>query len=413
MTNILLLATIDTKGQEAFYLRDTIKSLGARPAVMDISMRQPDGAYPVDITAAHVAEAGGSGLEVVARSRDMTANMRIMSDGARALVHQMVVEGSIDAVIGIGGCTGTLVITAALQSLPFGLPKVMVSSAAAQPGLANQFFKTSDILLFHSVIELAGLSDPVKSVLDRAAHCVCAMARTAPPPLLFTGEKTIALTMMSPCEATARRVRNALEAEGWRVVGFHADGTGDRAMEEMIAAGLFQGVIDLAPGAVGEHLYGYMRDAGPDRLESAGRRGIPQIVSTCGVNHATPSRSKNPAEFLARRRFDLDRFRTWLRMAPDELQQVAGAFAEKLNRSKGPVKVVVPRKGWSSVDAPGSPTYDPSGDAVFVACLRDTLKKVIEIVEVDANMEDAQFAKAVTTSALAMFRQWEDANNHL
>jgi uncharacterized protein (UPF0261 family) len=178
-------------------------------------------------------------------------------------------------------------------------------------------------------------------------------------------------------------------------------------MEEMIEAGLFQGVVDLAPGAVGEHLYGYMRDAGQDRLESAGRRGIPQVISTCGVNHVTPSRSRSPAEFLARRRFDLDRFRTWLRMAPDELQAVAGAFAEKLNRSKGPVKVIVPCKGWSSVDSPGSPTYDPSGDALFVAALRDMVKREIEIVEVDANMEDAQFAGALSASALAMFRQWE------
>jgi uncharacterized protein (UPF0261 family) len=413
MTNILLLATIDTKGQEAFYLRDKIKSLDARPAVMDISMRPAHEPHAVDITAARVAAAGGGSLEVIAGSREMIANMRIMSDGARTLVRKLVEDGAIDAVIGIGGCTGTLVVTAALHSLPFGLPKVMVSSAAAQPGLANQFFRTSDILLFDSVIELAGLSDPVTSVLDRAAHCVCAMARTARPASLFMGEKTVALTMMSPCEATARRVRNALEAQGWRVVGFHADGTGDRAMEEMIAEGLFQGVVDLAPGAVGEHLYGYMRDAGPGRLESAGRRGIPQIVSTCGVNHATPSRSRSPAEFLARSRFDLDRFRTWLRMAPDELRQVAGAFAAKLNRSRGPVKVIVPCKGWSSVDVPGSPTYDPSGDAVFVTALRDMLKKEIEIVEVDANMEDVQFAGTLSASALAVFRRWKDAKDRL
>jgi uncharacterized protein (UPF0261 family) len=413
MTTILLLATIDTKGEEAFYLRDRIKDLGGSPVIMDVSMRPADRLYEVDISASQVAKAAGSSFEAVACSREMTANMRIMGDGARTLLHRMIEDKSIDAVIGMGGCTGTLVITAALQSLPFGLAKVMVSSAAAQPGLANQFFRTSDILLFHSVIELAGLSEPVKSVLDRAARCVCAMAQSVRPASPFGREKSIALTMMSPCEATSRRVRTALEAEGYRVVGFHADGTGDRAMEEMIAAGVFQGVIDLAPGAVGEHLYGYMRDAGPDRLESAGRRGIPQIISTCGVNHATPSRSKSPAEFLTRRRFDLDRFRTWLRMTPDELEQVAEAFAEKLNRSKGPVKVIVPARGWSSVDAPGSPTYDPSGDAVFVAALRDMLKEEIAIVEVNANMEDTQFADAVTASALAMFRQWEDAKDHL
>ena len=199
-------------------------------------------------------------------------------------------------------------------------------------------------------------------------------------------------------------VRAALEQRAYSVVGFHATGIGDRAMEAMIAEGLFRGVIDLAPGAVGEHLYGFMRDAGPTRLESAGTMGIPQIISTCGVNHITPRKSKYSADHGSRRKHDIDRLRTWVRMSPKELKQVAGVFAQKLNRALGPVKVLIPLRGWSSVDSPGSPTYDPEQDRIFTTELRKTLKKGIQIVEVDANMEDPDFAKTLIKIALEMFK---------
>jgi uncharacterized protein (UPF0261 family) len=213
------------------------------------------------------------------------------------------------------------------------------------------------------------------------------------------------MTMLSPCEGCARAVRAAIEKQAYPVVGFHATGIGDRAMEAMISEGLFRGVIDLAPGGVGEHLYGFMRDAGPTRLESAGRMGIPQIISTCGVNHITPRKSKYTAAHNLRRKHDIDRLRTWLSMSPRELKEVATLFAEKLNLSRGPVNVVIPLRGWSSVDAPGNPTYDPEEDRIFTVQLRKTLRKDIEIVQVNANMEDPEFAQALIKIALDMFKE--------
>jgi uncharacterized protein (UPF0261 family) len=188
------------------------------------------------------------------------------------------------------------------------------------------------------------------------------------------------------------------------VIGFHANGIGDQAMEGMIGAGQFLGVIDLAPGGVGEHLYKFMRDAGPGRLENAGKLGMPQVISMCGVNHITPSRSMAKPEHRERRKYNLDAFRTWIRMTSKELREVATVFAEKLNRSTGPVKIMVPLKGWSSVDSPGSPTYDPQQDAIFVTELRRSLRKEIEIIEVNANMEDPEFAKVIVNAASQLFK---------
>lgn len=402
--HLIIVATMDTKGREALYLRNILRDLGAEVLLMDLSMRNADQIRESDITASETAKAGGSSLAELSRSRDMTANMRCMISGAIDITRKMMNEHKVSGIIGIGGCTGTLMITEVLQTLPFGLPKVMVSSAAAQPGLSNQFLKTSDIVLFHSVIEIFGLSDPVRNVLERAAYALLGMASNSIASPVIDKKRAIAMTMMSPCEKCARSVRFALEQEGYQVIGFHANGIGDRAMEDMIAAGQFRGVIDLAPGGVGEHLYRFMRDAGPNRLETAGRLGIPQIISMCGVNHITPSRSMTKQEYRERKKYNLDAFRTWIRMVPKELSEVSRVFAEKLNRSTGPVKVIVPLKGWSSVDSPYSPTYDPEEDALFIKVLRKSLRKEIEIIDVDANMEDPEFAGVLVNAASRLFR---------
>jgi len=146
-----------------------------------------------------------------------------------------------------------------------------------------------------------------------------------------------------------------------------------------------------------------MRDGGPYRLESAGKAGIPQIISTCSVNHMTPSRPKYKKEFYERRKYDLDKYRTWIRLSQEELKQVASEFARKLNGSKAPVKIMVPLQGWSSVDAKGNPTYDPEEDRIFTEALKGMLDSKIEIIEVDANMEDPLFSERVTQIALEIF----------
>jgi uncharacterized protein (UPF0261 family) len=239
--------------------------------------------------------------------------------------------------------------------------------------------------------------------MDRAAHAIAGMLQGDVTSPQADKVKAIAMTMLGPCEKCASSVRTSLEKEGHQVIGFSAAGISDKAMEEMISQGFFHGIIDLAPGGVGEHLFGFMRDAGPHRLESAGKAGIPQIISTCSVNHITPAKSRYKPEYHQRRKYDLDKYRTWLRISPDELKQVAVAFAEKLNRSQGTVKIVIPLKGWSSVDIPGNPTYDPDEDQIFTENLRENLKPEIEILRVDANMEDQEFAEIVTKAALDIF----------
>jgi uncharacterized protein (UPF0261 family) len=396
---VLIISTLDTKGEETYYLRDKIESLGIKPLLMDISMRG-EGPTRADIAPERVAAAGGSSIEEIRASKERSRVTNITIAGASHIAGEYFAEGKLDGVIGIGGSTGSLMATEVMRTLPFGVPKLMISSTAALPGLATRYIGTGDISLFHSVIEISGLSDLLKNVVDRAAYALAGMVQGTVTSSKAEKGKAIAMTMLGPCEQCASSVRAALEETGYQVIGFSAAGIGDRAMEEMLSQGLFQGVIDLAPGGVGEHLFGFMRDAGPDRMESAGRAGIPQIISTCSVNHITPAKSKYKPEYHERRKYDLDRFRTWVRISPDELREVAKTFKEKLNKAEGPVKVLIPQRGWSSVDYPGNVTHDPEEDRVFVEELQDGLNSGIEVLEIDANMEDPEFAKRVVETAL-------------
>ncbi|HDZ90250.1 MAG TPA: UPF0261 family protein [Deltaproteobacteria bacterium] len=399
---VLIISTLDTKGPETLYLKEKIEGLGVDTLLMDISMRG-DGPSSADITPDRVATAGGSSIGEISVSRERAKITNIVIAGASRIAGELFQQGKLGGVIGLGGSTGSLMATEVMRSLPFSVPKLMVSSTAALPGLSTRYIGTGDIALFHSVVEISGLSNALKNVLDRAACGVVSMTQGVVTPAKNEAGKAIALTMLGPCEKCASTVRKRLESKGYQVTGFSAAGIGDRAMEEMIAHGLFQGVIDLAPGGVGEHLFGFMRDAGPRRLESAGEAGIPQVISLCSVNHMTPRKSRYKPEYKDRPKYDLDKYRTWLRMSVDELTQVARVFAEKINRAKGPVRLMVPLKGWSSVDREGNPTYAPEEDRIFIQELRAQLNPDLEIREVNANMEDPAFAQAVFEAALEVF----------
>jgi uncharacterized protein (UPF0261 family) len=400
--SVLVISTLDTKGQETLYLKDKLSAIGLAPILMDISGRGSDIAA-IDISASRVAQAGGGSFEEIQSSRDRTRITNIMMAGGSRIAADLLSEGRLQGVVALGGSTGSLMGTEIMRSLPFGIPKLMISSTAALPGLSTRYIGTGDIALFHSVVEISGVSDLLKNVMDRAAHALAGMVVDDIASPMAEKGKAVALTMLGPCEKCASAVRIALEAKGYQIIGFSAAGIGDRAMEDMTAAGFFQGVIDLAPGGVGEHHFGFMRDAGPNRLETAGKLGLPQIISTCSVNHMTPARSKYKPEFHERRKFDLDRLRTWIRLSPDELKEVAGVFAKKLNQAQGPVTVMIPLNGWSSADLPGNDTHDPAEDQLFTQVLRENLKPGVQIVEVDANMEDPAFAQAVVETALKIY----------
>jgi uncharacterized protein (UPF0261 family) len=283
----------------------------------------------------------------------------------------------------------------------------MVSSTAALPGLATRYIGTGDIAVMHTVIEISGLSKPLMNLLDRAAAAITGMAMVDSFTVQSSrdsGVPLVAMSMFGPTERCSHYVRQSLESKGYQVIGFSAAGVCDRAMEQMILEGFFDAVVELAPGGVGEEFLGGMRAAGINRLTSAAKIGIPQVITPGGVNLTSPRKSHYKPEHHERRKFELDELRTFLRVSDEEIVGVARVFAEKLNQAKGPTIFLFPTQGWSAVDPPSGHMFDRDQDRLFLMSLKEAFtSNRVTIREVDANLEEQAFAEAVTSACLDIF----------
>jgi len=280
---IIILVMGEEKWSEAVFLRGQIEAKGYKVKILDMGLTgEPLGVC--DITREEVISLSGRDPKEVALITDRGKRMSVMINGGIQKVKEIYSTKGISGIISLGGTTGTQMGTAIMRSLPFGLPKIAVSSTASLPGFASRYIGTADITLMHSVVEIAGLNEMLRNVLARAAGAICGMVEyAAKTPVSLSknrGHPLIAMTHFGPCENCAVNVRKELEKKGYQVIGFSAAGIGDRAMEEIVETqNIFSALIDLAPGGVGEELLGFTRAAGPTRLEAAGKIGIPQIIA--------------------------------------------------------------------------------------------------------------------------------------
>jgi uncharacterized protein (UPF0261 family) len=216
----------------------------------------------------------------------------------------------------------------------------------------------------------------------------------------------VAVSSFGFAEMAVQAAVGMLEEAGFIPVVCHAQGRGDKAMEQMIAEGLFDGVLDLCTGGVIEHLCGGNRDPGPDRLMAAARRGIPVVLAPCGLDILSYGGRDDKLESTKERaRYVQDSMRVQVRTSADELRQAAGIIAGRLNQSTAPFTFLVPLRGWSSIDREGRPIHDPAADAAFVARLRETLVRQDAIKEVDLNLYTPEFARVAVDEFVALFNR--------
>ena len=402
--NIVVLGTLDTKGKQIKFLKGCIEKRGHRPIVVDLSMGSAP-LFRADITPEQIAHAAGMTLEEVKALKDRASMTQIMEEGAVKKIKQIASEGGIDGIIAVGGASMALMGSHIMRVLPFGIPKMIVCPAA-MPVYVGEWFSTMDIAVMQSILEFSGLNNLLKSALSRAAGAICGMAEESIPLKDLTLPKgSIAITQFGLSENCARYVREYLEDLGYTVFPFHAQGVSDRAMDSLIEQGFFDGVIDIVPAGVIEEIFEGNRAAGPDRLEAAGKRGIPQVIAPCSINltGCGPTR-KHRERYESRPSIKIDDLRAMTRFSTDELKIAAPVYAEKLNKARGPIKIIIPLRGWSSFDREGSVLYNPKEDMVFVKELKKQLRPDIEIVEIDCNLEDPQFARALVNSLDVMIK---------
>lgn len=386
---LLIIATLDTKGREAEYVRGCVRERGVSPILMDIGILGGLPVYP-DIANKDLAEAAGHHLEELVRNKDRSTAVKAMQEGGVIVAHRLLREGKLHGVIGLGGGTGTAMVTHIMRSLPFGLPKLVVSTVASRD--VREFVGTKDIVMFHSVADLLGFNGFMRHILGQAAYAVCAMMDKGSA---ITKERPmIAVTAYGINSQPATLAEPLLWEKGYEMIAFHANGCGGMAMEQLIGEGQIAGVLDFTPHEIADEMFGgYCKGIGPDRLETAGRMGIPLIFSPGGLDNAVFSPFYPMPEELAGRKMHTHDIRFCVRMGPAEMDQFAKIVAEKLNKAKGPTHVLIPKKGWSEADKEGMELFDPEADRIFVHTLKQMLNRQIPVEEMDLHISDHAFVE--------------------
>lgn len=399
MATVLLIGTLDTKGDEYAFVRELIHSRGHTTLVMDAGVLG-DPRFAPDISADQVAQAGGSTLATLRARGDRGEAIDVMTAGARALTRRLFDQRRFAGVLGLGGGGGTALISAAMRELPVGVPKLMLSTMAS--GNTAPYVDVKDITMMYSVVDIAGLNPLSRRVLANAAGAICGMVATERAPAL--GDRPlIAATMFGVTTPCVTEARKRLQQAGYEVIVFHATGTGGRAMEGLIADGYFAGVLDVTTTEWCDEVVGGVLSAGPDRLSAAGASGIPQVVSVGALDMVNFGAIDTvPQRFQGRTLYKHNPSVTLMRTSAEECSEVGRRIAAQLNRAKGPVVLMLPLKGVSMIDAEGQPFHNPHANRELFAALKSHVGPNVRVRELDAHINDPDFAHALADELLAL-----------
>jgi len=400
---LLIITTLDTKGREATYIKECVERLGLDPVLMDVgTLGEP--LTPPDISRSKVVEAAGYHLEDLAKSKNRSISVKAVQEGGASIAKRLFEEGKLHGVFGMGGGTGTAIVTYIMRSLPFGLPKVVLSTVASRD--IREYVGTKDIVMFHSVADIMGLNGFMRLILSQAAHAVCGMIEKGN--LIEKEKPMVAVTAYGINSVCAIQAEPLLQERGYEMIAFHANGCGGMAMEELIAQGVISGVIDFTTHEIADEMFGgYCKGIGPTRFETAGKMGIPLVLSPGGLDNAVFSPFYPMPERLKGRKIHPHDIRFCVRMGAQEMREFAKIIGEKLNKSKGPTHILIPKKGWSEADRFGMELFDPDTDQIFVDELRSILAPKIPIEEMDVHISEPAFALRAVEILDSMIRSKE------
>jgi len=386
---IVVLATLDTKGREAQYLREQIEKFSDKALVVDTGVTGTPGAHP-DVTREQVAEAGGLSLAKILEqpSRDVAAP--VMAEGATKIITRLADEGKVHGIVAMGGTQGTTLSTRVMRALPYGFPKVMVSTMAS--GNVAPWVDIRDITMMFSVTDIMGLNPVMRKILANAAGAVCGMAGVDVK--LERSEKPlVAITTVGITTLGAMKAAEVLEAAGFETIIFHAIGPGGRAMEQMMKEGLIGAVLDYSTIEVSNEMFHALLAGGPDRLTTAGKLGLPQLLCPGAIEVLVYNEPETvPSPYNTRTLIRHSPQITDVRLNKEEMAKVGTEVARRLQYTRGDAIFLIPTAGYDSYAVKGMGFYDPQADAAFVEALKKDLPKTIRIVERDTYIEDPAFA---------------------
>jgi uncharacterized protein (UPF0261 family) len=411
---VLIIGTLDTKAKELGYLRDRIRAEGLQTLLMDVGCKSCSPENLADISCETVAEAGGKAFEEIA-GFDKGPAVQAVTDGAAKLVTRFFEQGKIHGVIGLGGANGAEIACAAMRMLPIGFPKLMVTCVAS--GNTRPYVGTKDIIMANSIGDIS-LNRITKMVIANAARAVSHMAKAEPfheevikPQICIS---TFGTTL--PC---VERAKDLLERDGYEVIELHASGTGGMALEELVLSGEISGVLDITTSELVDDLVDGIYSAGPGRLEAASKMAVPQVISlgaldfgNFGPKETVPPRYKDRSFFFYAPSITL------MRTNEEESRILGERIAQKASMSTGPTAVIIPLKGFSALDREGGKQmvsldgkvtgewHDKAANQALIDSIRSHLDLPrVTLKEVDAHINDSDFADAAVQLLLLMMRE--------
>ena len=389
--NVFLPGTFDTKGIEFAFLKSLLRLQGIQCICADAGILNAPTLTP-DISREEVFLAAGTPFKNVLLEKNRGKAVEAAAKGLAKIALDLFNQGKIQGVLGMGGSAGTTLGTSAMRALPFGIPKIMLSTLAS--GQVRPFVGVKDITMMHSVVDICGLNRISKKVLENAAYAMVGMLNA--PACNNDSEKTLlAATMFGVTTPCVELARNILELSGNEVLVFHATGTGGLTMESFIRDGLIKGVLDITTTELADELVGGILSAGGERLTAAAIMGIPQVISVGALDMVNFGPMDTvPEKFRNRILHAHNSNVTLMRTTPEENNSLGKEIALKANAAKGATAIIFPLRGISALDALGQPFWWPEANHALRESLKLWLSPNIEFIEMDLHINDPAFSEA-------------------
>jgi uncharacterized protein (UPF0261 family) len=399
---VAIIGALDTKAAEYAFLKQQIEGQGVGTLMIDVGIfGEPP--FAPDISAAEVAKAGGADRAALAAANDRGNAVGAMAAGAAIILKRLYDEGRVHGAIAMGGGGGTTLGSIAMQPLPVGAPKLIVSTVAS--GDISAYVGVKDIAMMPSIVDVAGLNRLSSKIIANAAGAIAGMVKIEHREGADS-KPMIAATMFGVTTAGVTKAREIIEKAGYEVLVFHAVGSGGRTMEELIRAGFIAGVLDLTTTELADELAGGVLSAGPNRLEAAGETGVPQVVSLGALDMVNfGARETIPAKYADRKLYPHNPLVTLMRTTREENAELGRIIGAKLSKAKGPTVLMIPKKGVSAIDVEGKPFYDAEADETLFTALRKNITPNVTLVELDADINSDAFATEAAHRLLALVKK--------
>jgi len=398
---VIIVGTLDTKGQELAFVKELIEAEGLKVLVVDFGVMGKPGFEP-DIKREEVAEAGGGDLAYLASGEHKDEAMQVMAAGLAVVVRKLYDEGVVGGIFGMGGSGNTSIATSGMRALPVGVPKLMVSTLGG--GDVSAYTGTRDITFMPSIVDVAGINSISRQIYANAAGAIAGMVKTEVPP---AGEEKplVTASMFGNTTACVDRARGVMEEAGYEVLVFHATGTGGKTMESLITDGYIVGSLDITTTELADEVCGGVLSAGSERGRAASRVGIPAVLVPGCVDMANFWGIETvPDRYKDRNLYAWNPNVTLMRTNVEENTKMGEMIAAAANASTAPVAVVLPLKGVSMLDSPGGRFWDPEADQACYDAIKKNLKPDIPVIEMDQNINDPEFADKCAEVLLDMLK---------